>query len=115
MNDKILKRLDFLRLIDETGALSLTNITMMILMVRMAILPTLSLVDAAAVLTIMTSYSFKRFYQRKQRYTVQNNFKAAVTAPSNTEFLAMQEELNRIKNAVTISGVFNGKDGFSPR
>lgn len=61
MKALLIRIANFLRLIDETGNLSITNIAVMIVVVKMALCVTCSMADFAALLTVLVSYHFKRY------------------------------------------------------
>lgn len=66
MRAKLLKFLDFFRLLDEDGVLSLTNIAVIIVLVKLAIEPSLDYTAVGALLTVIGSYTFKRYTQRRK-------------------------------------------------
>lgn len=59
------KFLDFFRFLDENGTLSLSNIAVMVILVKLAIAPVLDFTEVAALLGVLSTYSFKRYTQRK--------------------------------------------------
>jgi len=62
---KIRKFLGFLRLLDENAQLSITNIAVIIVMTKVAMTPLLNFAQVATLLGVISTYSFKRFVQRK--------------------------------------------------
>jgi hypothetical protein len=50
----------FLRLVDEEGRLSVTNVAVLIALVKLAIAPQASLVDCGTVLVTLVGYNFKK-------------------------------------------------------
>jgi len=67
MKRRLLKILDFVRLLDENGTLSLTNIAVIVVLVKLALDPALNYQAVAALLGVIGSYSFKRWTQRTER------------------------------------------------
>lgn len=106
MTSKILKALDFIRLLDETGTLSLTNIAVIIVLWKVATASALDFMAVATLLTVLSTYSFKRFYQRRHRFAKESqpsaisNFQAL-----NNQLAGLQQELETMRLAVGISGV----------
>lgn len=106
MNARLIKTLDWLRLTDETGALSLTNIAMVVVLTKFAVNPACDMTSAVSLITVMAGYSFKRFTQRKQRYHAQNSFKEAVLAPVGLEEMAqLRKELDQLRLAQGLTGL----------
>jgi len=87
--------LDFFRLIDETGSLSLSNIAMMVVITRIATTQNFSLAEAALLLPVIGAYSYKRFQQRRQRYGKEKSDASLATTLST-----MGEEIARLKLTV---------------
>lgn len=56
-----MKVLRFLRLVDDDGVLSLTNIAVMVILVKMAGVQVHSLTDITALITVLLSYQGKRY------------------------------------------------------
>ena len=61
MKYKILNSLKFLNLIDPKGKLSITNIAVIIMVVKLAFLSSFSLPEVSAFLVTMLAYGHKRF------------------------------------------------------
>lgn len=59
--------MSFLRLLDENRELSITNIAVIVVLVKLALDPDLDYAAIAALLGVIGSYSFKRYTQRKNR------------------------------------------------
>lgn len=59
--DKLLRVLQFFRVTDEQGNLSLTNIALVATLVRALLLPQLAVQDIVAVAATIAGYQFKRF------------------------------------------------------
>ena len=55
--NKILK---YLRINDEKGRISLTNIALMLILVKIAVVPVTTMKDIAALMTVVLSYQIKR-------------------------------------------------------
>jgi len=66
MWNKTIKVLYFLRIVDETKErLSLTNIALILGMIKIAITPALSMQDISLVLLPLFNYAHKRFVEKK--------------------------------------------------
>ena len=60
MLEKINKILQYLRINDEKGRVSLTNIALILILVKIAVVPATSMKDIAALMTVVLSYQVKR-------------------------------------------------------
>lgn len=60
LNQWIHKILNFLRITDEDGVLSLTNIFIIIVLFKLAMAPTLQLEEVATVFIAISNYMYKR-------------------------------------------------------
>ena len=65
IKDAIDKALKYLRINDEKGILSLTNIAMILVIYKIAMTPTVSFQDITALFTVIASYQVKRFVEKK--------------------------------------------------
>jgi hypothetical protein len=83
----------FLRLLDENAQLSLTNIAVMIILVKVALAPTLNFAEVATLLGVLSGYSFKRFVQRKTDKVQPLDIPAELRA----KLSAMRSELDGVK------------------
>ena len=54
------KILQYLRINDEKGRISLTNIALMLILVKIAVVPVTTMKDIAALMTVVLSYQIKR-------------------------------------------------------
>ena len=63
---KLIEVVNFLRLIDENGLLSLTNVSVIVILVKICILKELDLSSASLLLTAIGSYHFKRYLATKK-------------------------------------------------
>ena len=61
MKNKVLKTLAFFRLLDEAGQLSITNIAVILVLIKLGLTKTVDLGSAATLLTVISSYHFKRY------------------------------------------------------
>lgn len=66
MKYKIIQLLAFLRLLDENAQISLTNISVMLVLYKMAASTDIDLMAASTLLGIIGAYQFKRYVQRKK-------------------------------------------------
>ena len=98
MKARILKALDFLRLLDEAGCLSLTNIAVMVVLVKVAMSQFPSFAELAALLTVLSTYTFKRYTQRKHRYSKEPKIEIAANL-DRVKLDAMSNDLERLKLA----------------
>ena len=60
MLDKINKILQYFRINDEKGRISLTNLALILILFKIAIVPATSMKDIAALMTVVLSYQVKR-------------------------------------------------------
>lgn len=58
--------LAFLRLLDENAQLSLTNISVILVLYKLATADQLDLIAASTLLGVIGSYQFKRYIQRRK-------------------------------------------------
>lgn len=81
MKDKAKRALAFLRLLDENGQLSITNISVMVVIIKVAVSPELDLPGIAALLTVISGYNFKRYTQKpKESVALEDDVDARLTA-----------------------------------
>lgn len=85
------KLLKFLNLTDRANNLSITNIALIILLVKLAIMPTLALPDVAAFFIVLLNYGHKRMESNKAAKE-----EAILT---NSAVLDLKEELASTKKA----------------
>lgn len=67
MWEKIKKVLSFIRLLDENGDLSITNICAILVIYRFAGLEAVSTSDMVSLLAVISTYQFKRYVQRSSK------------------------------------------------
>jgi hypothetical protein len=58
--------LTFLNLVDSSGNLSITNVAVIVVITKIALLKSFSLTEASALLITMVNYAHKRFETNKQ-------------------------------------------------
>lgn len=95
MSPKLLKTLDFFRLLDETGQLSLSNLAVMVVLAKLALSPTLDFAAMGILLPVIGNYTFKRYHQRRQRYS-----KESVVGTSNELLTALVSDVEKLKISV---------------
>jgi hypothetical protein len=66
MVKKIARSLKFLNLLDKDSNLSISNIAVIIVLVKLAFTPSLSLIDAGTLLVTLMNYAHKRHSGSKQ-------------------------------------------------
>jgi hypothetical protein len=94
MKKKLIDALVFFRLVNGDGCISLSNIAVIVILAKMSTMPGIDLSSAAALLTALAAYNFKR-------YTVAKAKKVVSSAPDFAGDLAdIRSELNKIKLAV---------------
>lgn len=86
---KIMKALDFLNLLDYHKKLSITNVAVIIMVVKLAFIPTFNLTEVAAFFIAMLNYGHKR---------IQNN-QIETTEKKSTESIIA--EIDEIKSKVS--------------
>lgn len=90
MKDKCIKLLQFLRLADEFGRLSLTNIALYCVLVKVMYSPVTDFSNIAALLIGLISYQFRQY---------QNAPDAIVAAPQDTTAVdSLTADLNAMKS-----------------
>ena len=89
MKARILKSLAFVRLLDENGQLSLTNIAVIIVLVKLAVMKDLNLNAVSVLLTTLGAYNFKRYLGKSSN-------ESAIATP-NKEVGVLMDEINKIK------------------
>lgn len=78
MVKKIIKSLKFLNLIDREGNLSISNIAVIIVLVKLTLSPVLSIVDAGMLLVTLMNYAHKRHSVSKS-IKIDDNYKNEIT------------------------------------
>jgi hypothetical protein len=101
MHPKILSALNFVRLIDENGTMSISNIAVLVVLTKVAIEPHLDFATIAGLLTVVGNYSFKS-YTRRSKPTL-------VVAPTmdSAIFDGVKADVERIKLAMGFRNVTN--------
>jgi hypothetical protein len=61
----------FLRLVDETGYLSLTNIAVILVLVKLMLVQAVNFSEMATLLTVISAYSFKRYTRKHDAKPIQ--------------------------------------------
>lgn len=56
----------FFRLLDENAQLSLTNIAVIIVLVKVSLSPKIDAATISALLSVISAYQFKRYVQRSK-------------------------------------------------
>lgn len=81
-----------LRITDESGVVSLTNIALIASVIKATVMPSPTFVDFAIVAVCLVSYQFKRWHASRQ--TNEQKFDARITLLENS--------LNSLKTALTL-------------
>lgn len=81
--------LSFFRLIDENRQLSLTNIAVIIVLVKLALMKNIDLNSVSVLLTTLGAYNFKRY--------LGNSKKDSPIAAPGKEVSVLMDEINKIK------------------
>lgn len=89
--DRVKKVLNFLRILDENALLSLTNIAVIVVLVKLAVADYLDFEAVAALLAVLSGYSYKRFVN-KDRKPVENN--------AENRLSEIEDKLSRVAMAV---------------
>lgn len=90
-SDAILEAAAFVRLLDENKQLSLTNVAVIIVLCKIAFEPSLDYTAVAALLGVISSYSFKRYIQRKHKKD-----SSIVSTKGNVELEKLRSDLNKV-------------------
>lgn len=88
MSSKTTKVLNFLRLIDENKTLSISNLAVITILVKLAVQPCFDLAGAAVLLTAIGNYAFKS-YNRPRR-----------TEGAEEAVQKLTEEVKRVSSSV---------------
>lgn len=94
------KFLNFFRLIDEHGLLSLTNVAVFIILVKLCLEPTIDLAGAAALLTVLGGYHFKSWHNAR---------KPKPSDLDKDQLAVLQAEVSKIKLVVGMSRLENSR------
>lgn len=94
MKRRLLQALNWIRLIDENGLLSLTNVAVVVVVVKVALSEVLDLTAAAMLLTTLSAYNFKRWSGSKNKALVND-----ITAEALERLLALEADMTRLKVA----------------
>jgi hypothetical protein len=81
---KVMATLNFFRLIDEHGTLSLTNIAVIIVLGKVVVSEAVDLEGMAALIAAISAYNFKRWVMVKKEPVAEDKLKA------------IEEKINRI-------------------
>lgn len=85
------KTLSFLRLTDENQVLSLTQIAFWVLIAKIALSPSPTLPEIAALLTVILNYSYKRYTLNKKETT---------SSEQDSKISALEEMVKELKDKV---------------
>jgi hypothetical protein len=88
---RTLKILNFLRIVDENALLSLTNIAVIVVLVKLAIAQDLDFEAVAALLAVLSGYGYKRFV---------NKDKKPQATVDEGKIAELEDKLNRVSFAV---------------
>jgi hypothetical protein len=89
--DKIARALQFLRITDEAGNLSLTNVGLIVMLGKIAVTPNLAIPDLAMFLATLVGYQVKKF---------------TAVSPTNEDTAALQEAIKSLETKVAAVGAF---------
>lgn len=89
-----MKPLEFFRLLDGDKKLSLTNIAVFVILVKICFMTNFDLSGAAALLTALGAYNFKRYFTRKSAPI------AAAGGASELDLAEIRNDVNKIKLAM---------------
>jgi len=96
MKAKVLRALAFLRLTDEKHNLSLTNIALVIVLIRLLCVPSIDIQSLAAFMGTLISYQAKRWIQPNTTQDDAAELKAAIASlQTKVTGLQMGQKLNR--------------------
>jgi len=95
--NRLFKVLDWFRLLDEDGVLSLSNLAVIVMLVKIAMLKTFSMSDAALLLPVMGNYTYKRYRQHK------TSEKQMIESPANVSVI--NDRINRIEMIMNLKGM----------
>lgn len=98
---KIRLILSWLRITDDQGLLSLTNTALFIVLVKLAIAPSLTLVDAGALLLALLHYSGKKIIALKQTKLVSTQ-----TLAVDPRLDVLEKQIESLKSAMVLKTSF---------
>lgn len=78
--DKMQKIANFLRIIGEDGLVSLSNVAVMVVLVKIALSSTIDLAAAALLLPAIGNYAFKSYTRPKLQHPIEPKIAAAEDA-----------------------------------
>ena len=81
-----------LRILDESGQISLTNLSLLASIAKIMFFPQGTLTDWALVLTTLASYQFKRWHSAKQ----------TDTSLYDDRFKSLENQISTIKSAMSL-------------
>lgn len=110
MKTRLLKIANWLRLLDEDGLLSISNIAVIIVVVKVTFGGDLSGTDAAALLTVIGGYQFKRWFLRSKKSVDETNI-VTLTEAINAIGAAVKATDNRLSRLELVSGLKDVQDG----
>ncbi len=90
MSDRIIRALQFIRVADETGNLSLTNISLLVTLALVLLRPELAVADVATFIATIVGYQVKRFAGGQTAVQDDNAAVQAAIKDLQTKFTAMQ-------------------------
>lgn len=111
------KTLTFLRLTDSTGALSLTNIALIVVIVKVAI-SAFDYVGAATLIPVFAAYAHKRYSTSKQDSKTFSKLQeqlSSVQEQVSTFTSSNEEAVKALTEAKKIISSSNLAQGFTPR
>ena len=91
MKANILKFLKFCSLLDRSGSISITNCTLIVLTVKLALVPTFSIPEVAAFFLALMNYLHKRHEANKQD-------KVEKVTATNSAIESLQQEIVTMKD-----------------
>jgi hypothetical protein len=98
MNDKILRALQFLRIVDESNNLSLTNLALITSVASLIARPEVGLTDASTLIASLLGYQFKKYLTT-----------GTATDASNEDVEQLKKSVESLQSKVTGVMLGNGR------
>lgn len=94
--EKLIRTLQFFRVVDESGNLSLTNIALVVVLVSLVNRPELSVADIGSLVAAIAGYQFKRWMQPDAPAEDQSELSDALKSlQTKVAALEMGQQINR--------------------
>ena len=104
MRQKLLKALDFLRLLDENGVLSITNLAVILILIKITLAAQVNFAEMGALLTVISGYQFKHYFRRQYAQSKEPKIEV-VTSLDKVKLDMLNNDVERLKLAAGFKNV----------